>query len=117
MDLVDRIWTLMGNKNDMTYYELSKRTGIPTNTIRDYLNRKTKNITIDNIVLVADVFRMTVSELLGQVGEKEKYPDRIKHLADISMRLEPSQIEVLIATANAFLSTHRGIAESSKKGA
>jgi len=107
MDLVSRIWEEMKNHDNMTYYELGKRTNIPTATIRDYLNRRTKNITIDNVVLVADVFRMTVSELLGEVPEKEKYPDKVKALADIAAQLDTVQIDSLIHMAKTLLGTYK----------
>lgn len=51
--------------NGLTNAKLSKLTGIPKNTISNWINGK-RTIQIDNLSLLADFFNVTESYLLGK---------------------------------------------------
>ena len=73
MEVRDMIAKLMLEKG-ITYAELEKRTGIPRSTLNRYVNGVTKNLTIDNLELIAKGLNVKPVSFFvaGQVIEPEE---------------------------------------------
>ena len=62
--IVDRLCFYLNEKN-LTQYKLSQLSGIPFSTIKSIMQRKTKNITLKTIVLLAYAVDVTPSEFIN----------------------------------------------------
>ena len=60
--IVERINQLSGN--NLTQYELSKRSGIPYPTIKSIMQKRTKGIDFRTVILLAKGFDMTLTQFL-----------------------------------------------------
>lgn len=85
MEVRDMIAKLMLEKG-ITYAELEKRTGIPRSTLNRYVNGVTKNLTIDNLELIAKGLNVKPVSFFvaGQVIEPEEGHDYIDPAAAIA---------------------------------
>ena len=62
--VVDRLCKYLGEKN-LTQYKLSQLSGVPFPTIKSIIQRKTKNITLKTIIMLADGLNISSSEFLN----------------------------------------------------
>lgn len=62
--VVDRLCTLM-NEQNLTQYKLSQLSGIPFPTIKSIMQRRTKNISLKTIIMLAGGLKMTPSEFIN----------------------------------------------------
>ena len=62
--IVERLCKLMGEKN-LTQYRLAQISGIPFPTIKSIMQKRTKNITLKTIIMLAYGFNMSISEFLN----------------------------------------------------
>lgn len=85
MEVRDMIAKLMLEKG-ITYAELEKRTGIPRSTLNRYVNGVTKNLTIDNLELIAKGLNVKPVSFFvaGHVIESEEGHDYIDPAAAIA---------------------------------
>ena len=61
--IVSRINQLLEEK-EMTMYKLSEESGVSYSTIKTIMQRKTNNIGLRTIILIANGFGLTISEFL-----------------------------------------------------
>ena len=69
---------LLCYEKDMTVYELSKRSGVPKNTIKDIISGRSKNPRIISIEKLANGFSMSISEFWNH--ELFTHLDTYRHL-------------------------------------
>ncbi len=61
--VINRISKYLGEQN-LTQYELSKRSGIPYATIKSIMQRRTKGTDFKTIILLAKGFNLSLSEFI-----------------------------------------------------
>lgn len=61
--LLERICRLMGEQN-LTQYRLAEKSGLPFSTVKSIMQRKTNNISLKTIILLAQGFNIHPSELI-----------------------------------------------------
>ena len=62
--VVERLCKYMGEK-DLTQYKLAQLSGVPFPTIKSIMQRRTKNIKLSTIIMLADGLGITPSEFLN----------------------------------------------------
>ena len=62
--VVERLYKYMGEKN-LTQYKLAQLSGIPFPTIKSIMQRRTKNITLKTVIMLANGLGVSVSEFLN----------------------------------------------------
>lgn len=62
--VVDRLCELMNTKN-LTQYKLSQLSGVPFPTIKSIMQRRTKNISLKTIIMLANGLKITPSEFIN----------------------------------------------------
>ena len=62
--IVERLCKYMGEKN-LTQYKLSQLSGIPFPTIKSIMQRRTKDITLKTVIMLADGLGISASEFIS----------------------------------------------------
>lgn len=62
--VVERLCKYIGQL-DITQYKLSQLSGVPFATIKSIMQRRTKNITLKTIIMLADGLNITPSEFIN----------------------------------------------------
>ena len=62
--IVERLYKYMGERN-LTQYKLAQLSGIPFPTIKSIMQRRTKDITLKNIIMLSDGLKVSPSEFLN----------------------------------------------------
>lgn len=62
--VVERLCVFMGERN-LTQYKLAQLSGVPFPTIKSIMQRRTKDITLKTIIMLANGLGMTPSEFLN----------------------------------------------------
>lgn len=62
--VVERLLILMGEQN-LTQYKLAQLSGLPFPTIKSIMQRRTKNITLKTIIMLADGLGISPSEFIN----------------------------------------------------
>lgn len=65
--IVERICKYLGEK-DLTQYKLAQLSGVPFPTIKSIMQRRTKNISLKTLIMIASGFGVSVSEFLDDEG-------------------------------------------------
>lgn len=63
--VVERICKFLGEQN-ITQYKLAQLSDIPAPTLKSIMQRRTKNISLKTVMLIAKGFGMSVSEFLDE---------------------------------------------------
>lgn len=61
--VVNRLYKYM-NEKDLTQYKLAMLSGVPFPTIKSIMQRRTKDVTLKTIIMIADGLGITPSEFL-----------------------------------------------------
>lgn len=61
--VVDRLNKYM-NQENLTQYKLSQISGIPFPTIKSIMQRKTKDVTLKTVIMLADGLKISPSEFI-----------------------------------------------------
>lgn len=62
--VVDRLFRYMNDQN-LTQYKLSQLSGVPFPTIKSIMQRRTRNISLKTIIMLADGLKITPSEFIN----------------------------------------------------
>lgn len=62
--VVERLCKFMGEKN-LTQYKLAQQSGVPFSTIKSIMQRRTKDITLKTIIMLAEGLEISASEFIG----------------------------------------------------
>ncbi len=65
--IVERICKFVGEK-DLTQYRLAQLSGVPFPTIKSIMQRRTKNISLKTVIMIANGLGLTASEFLDDEG-------------------------------------------------
>lgn len=80
--------------------ELHELSGVSEGYIEEIEHNK-KMPTITILLQIAKVFNLTISELIGEVSIR--YPENIRNLIDIAMKLDDKKIRLLTQIAVSYI--------------
>lgn len=89
----------------ITLTELARKTGLSVSTFSDLKRGKSKSLSLDALVLIADYFNITLDEL---VGRKKEAPDAetseaMGRVIDAFNQMTPEQQELFVQLVEQFL--------------
>ena len=101
----NRILEILSEK-EISYGELSYRTGIPKSALQRYATGETEKIPVDRLELIAASIGTTPAYLMGWIDEKKSATDNddgLSELADIFISLSPENRSKLLELSRLYL--------------
>ncbi len=68
--IITKILELL-NKNNMTVFKLSTKSGVPRSTLSKLLSRKTKTIRLENLLYICEAFNITLGDFFSDPRFKD----------------------------------------------
>jgi len=87
---------------DIKPKELSERTGISVNTIRNYINGHNALPSVDVAVKIANALDVSVEYLVSGKEKCEKIPPEIHHIEKLLLRFSDDDLNAISAIAKAI---------------
>ncbi len=87
---------------DIKPKELSERTSISVNTIRNYINGHNALPSVDVAVKIANALDVSVEYLVSEKGRCEKIPPEIHHIEKLLLRFSDEELSAISAAVRAI---------------